>query len=174
MPRKRKTTWYEAALYLDTAGGLQRRTGIPAPVLSRVRKGTATLSPDSRRKLYNAYRRENYRRLRDAGVNLTQSRSISSAAPGKVMRYANTMDEYLHTIWERNRRSRPNLKLSDVKHGMQMSDRRADDWEEYVAMRKRQAWRPVKQHPEKRGEYQYIAKQSEVYKRWLAARGRKG
>jgi K+-sensing histidine kinase KdpD len=58
-------------------GDLQKRTGIPAPVLKRLESGTVNLSRNSKLALYNVYRSENYRALRAAGIERVRARALS-------------------------------------------------------------------------------------------------
>jgi len=120
--------------------------------------------------LYNAARRQRYAKLRDAGATPREARNMQGSSREHVDKYArirksggNHLEAHLYAldptktreeirehardlksfateIWQANRADNPKLKLSDVLRGMRKSGRTGDDWEMYVALRKKEGW----------------------------------
>jgi len=60
------------------AGTVAKAAHLPLPLVKRIKAGTAKLSPKSERKLYNAHRKIQYRRFRDAGLDSKTARRESA------------------------------------------------------------------------------------------------
>jgi len=119
MPRAYQ--WLSEALTLDSAGGLQSRTGIPAPVIARAARGEATLSPASRASLYNAYRadvrHDQYTAARMVeGVTSAEARKISSYGQSRYDKYMALRDADKRTQDEAARASQfPSERLDKYR-----------------------------------------------------------
>jgi len=166
---RKPSSWYTDTLR-DDARHVARETGLPVPLIRAAAAGRAELSRASLDKLYNYHRRENYRELREAGATPKEARALEGASadlldkytelrdaganhveahlyatdPGKsfeeVEEHAADLKDLAREIWRGNKPDNPKLRLRDVIAGMRRSSRTADDWDMYVALRKKESW----------------------------------
>ena len=116
-------------------GALQRATGIPAAVFTRIQSGRSSPTSNTLSKLHNAYRRETYNALRKSGLSRNEARRLQGARPEKAFKIADKTLVYAKEIAKGN-----DVALDVVLKGMRQSTRLAPDWEEYVRQRKRERW----------------------------------
>lgn len=151
MPRKKMNSWLDK-VQKTSRGKIQKGAGVPAPVFKRF-QDTGKISPANKRKLYNYYRRENYRELRAKGYNRTESRRYQSQPPAKHERQIKERELLIKMIVKEKELTTLTWKIDPktgektsylldkpvtyaeavkmVTESMAKSNKTADDWQKY-------------------------------------------
>lgn len=132
-------------------------------VYSSVRK---ILQHDEARRVvaFSPDQRARYMYMRRHGVNIDQAKEMRIASWTDVKDLSGSVLSVARKLAKGNR-----IPLSVILRGLRFSGRMDSDWEEYLAMRRRQGWRPVHRVYNKKKqtyEYKMVSKRSKTYEEW--------
>lgn len=112
------------------------------------------LSPDDSRKFRNSQKStiKKFSLLYKAGANYDQAQDYKLLPLDEVKENAKKMKNFARIIAKNNK-----VSIKNVIHGMNRSIRLDNDWVEYIKLRKKQGWQPIR-YDKKEKKYKPITK----------------